>query len=696
MAPCDAPAGVAELRRVRGRPHRLGEVQPLLAGELVEVVRRMRGPPFGHPGSVAVGRWPRRAVAHGAAHARGRRGPRPYNAAHAGARGQPTIHRAGTRAREGRRGRERGRVRRGDDGHRRGQRGHGRVPVPRRGARPRRRASPAAARAPWPGPRAGRSAVGRRARRDRPAARRPSARRDRCAAGARRAPDPPGPARRRRAGGGHGPGPGRATWPTPSDASRARSRRSSAGSVASRPSARSSSRSRTSTRPTPRPAGLRHVRRPDRARRTDLPRAHLPARPADPRAPLRENLAVIEAGLRPPVRIDLAPLARREIAGLIEGIDGERPSASIVVLVAERSAGSPLSSRSSSRRAASSATRRSRDRSPTSSSARLARRSPECRRVLRILAPAERPMDRNRLGARGRRARRRARWAHSRRARRPCRGAAPAASRRTSRPGSRGAGARVRARRCRRPAADPPRARRACRRHRPPARCSGPGIAPRSPWRSRTSRSVAAAHWRAAHRLAEARDASLGRRPDRDGRRGAAGRDRVARARARRCRRPRDGGPCRRCPMPRTSGAAGDGPRAMGPRRGRLDGDRPGRRGGRLRRDAADARGRVRRERARVPRRAARPAPRTRSSRHASAGTASPPGMPPARPRRCARRPASCPRQPSLARARILALLAQERMIAGAFSDSERAASRGPPRSRAASATTPSPRRSTR
>ena len=58
--------------------------------------------------------------------------------------------------------------------------------------------------------------------------------------------------------------------------------------------------------------------------------------------PLRENLSVIEGGLRPPVRVDLAPLARREIAGLIEGIEGERPSASIVVLVAERSAGNPL------------------------------------------------------------------------------------------------------------------------------------------------------------------------------------------------------------------------------------------------------------------------------------------------------------------------------------------------------------------
>ena len=113
--------------------------------------------------------------------------------------------------------------------------------------------------------------------------------------------------------------------------------------------------------------------------------------------PLRENLAVIEAGLRPPVRVDLAPLARREIAGLIEGIDGERPSASIVVLVAERSAGSPLVVEElvAARRELKSATL-------TGSladlvAARLTRRSPECRRVLRLLAPAERPMDRARL-----------------------------------------------------------------------------------------------------------------------------------------------------------------------------------------------------------------------------------------------------------------------------------------------------------
>ncbi len=97
------------------------------------------------------------------------------------------------------------------------------------------------------------------------------------------------------------------------------------------------------------------------------------------------------------MRVDLAPLARREIAGLIEGIEGERPSASIVVLVAERSAGSPLVVEELV-----AARRELRNTSLTGSlanlvAARLARRSPECRRVLRLLAPAERPMGRQRL-----------------------------------------------------------------------------------------------------------------------------------------------------------------------------------------------------------------------------------------------------------------------------------------------------------
>ncbi|HEX5827904.1 MAG TPA: LuxR C-terminal-related transcriptional regulator [Candidatus Limnocylindrales bacterium] len=113
--------------------------------------------------------------------------------------------------------------------------------------------------------------------------------------------------------------------------------------------------------------------------------------------PLRQNLAIIEARLRPPVRVDLAPLSRREIAALIEGIEGERPSASVVVLVAERSAGSPLVIEELI-----AARRELRHVSLTGTlgdliAARLARRSPECRRVLRLLAPARRPMDVTRL-----------------------------------------------------------------------------------------------------------------------------------------------------------------------------------------------------------------------------------------------------------------------------------------------------------
>ncbi len=108
--------------------------------------------------------------------------------------------------------------------------------------------------------------------------------------------------------------------------------------------------------------------------------------------PLRESLAIIGAGLRPPVRVDLPPFARREIAGLIEGIEGERPSASIVVLVAERSGGSPLVVEElvAARRELSNATLTGTLADLVA--ARLARRSPECRRLLRLLAPAERPV----------------------------------------------------------------------------------------------------------------------------------------------------------------------------------------------------------------------------------------------------------------------------------------------------------------
>ncbi len=113
--------------------------------------------------------------------------------------------------------------------------------------------------------------------------------------------------------------------------------------------------------------------------------------------PLRANLAEIEAGPRPPVHIELGPLGRREIATLLEGIEGERPSASVVVLVAERSLGSPLVVEElvAARRELRSATLTG--TLADLIAARLARRSPECRRVLRLLAPAERPMSRDRL-----------------------------------------------------------------------------------------------------------------------------------------------------------------------------------------------------------------------------------------------------------------------------------------------------------
>ncbi len=115
--------------------------------------------------------------------------------------------------------------------------------------------------------------------------------------------------------------------------------------------------------------------------------------------PLEANLARIAEGPRRPERIELGPLGRDELAALVEGIEGERPSAGALVLVAERSGGSPLIAEElvAARRELSSA-------SLTGTLedlvvARLARRSPECRRVLRLLAPAGRPLEPARLTA---------------------------------------------------------------------------------------------------------------------------------------------------------------------------------------------------------------------------------------------------------------------------------------------------------
>lgn len=104
--------------------------------------------------------------------------------------------------------------------------------------------------------------------------------------------------------------------------------------------------------------------------------------------PFRADLAAMTGAPRPPGRLELRPLGRDELADLIEGIEGQRPSASVLLLVAERSGGLPLLAEElvAARRELSSA-------SLTGSleelvTARLALRSPECRRVLRLLAPA--------------------------------------------------------------------------------------------------------------------------------------------------------------------------------------------------------------------------------------------------------------------------------------------------------------------
>ncbi len=115
--------------------------------------------------------------------------------------------------------------------------------------------------------------------------------------------------------------------------------------------------------------------------------------------PLRGTLNRIAESRRPPDRIELGPLGRDELAALVEGIEGERPSAGVLVLVAERSGGSPLIAEElvAARRELSSA-------SLTGTLedlvvARLARRSPECRRLLRLLAPAGQPLAPARLSA---------------------------------------------------------------------------------------------------------------------------------------------------------------------------------------------------------------------------------------------------------------------------------------------------------
>ncbi len=108
--------------------------------------------------------------------------------------------------------------------------------------------------------------------------------------------------------------------------------------------------------------------------------------------PLWASLASIEESHRPIDHLPLEPLDRRSLADLIEGIDGQRPSASVLVLVADRSHGNPL--------LAEELVAAHRELSVASLAgglsqlvvARLALRSDACRSVVRLVAPAGRPL----------------------------------------------------------------------------------------------------------------------------------------------------------------------------------------------------------------------------------------------------------------------------------------------------------------
>jgi DNA-binding CsgD family transcriptional regulator/tetratricopeptide (TPR) repeat protein len=115
--------------------------------------------------------------------------------------------------------------------------------------------------------------------------------------------------------------------------------------------------------------------------------------------PWSQDLVDLATAPRQPERLTLGPLGRDELARLIESIEGSRPSASVLVVVAERSAGRPLVAEELL------AARRELPAVSLTSSfqdivlARIAARSPEARRALRLMAPANRPLDRESLAA---------------------------------------------------------------------------------------------------------------------------------------------------------------------------------------------------------------------------------------------------------------------------------------------------------
>ena len=111
------------------------------------------------------------------------------------------------------------------------------------------------------------------------------------------------------------------------------------------------------------------------------------------------DLRSLDGAPRRPEHLTLAPLGRDDLARLIQAIEGERPSASVLVVVVERSGGRPLVAEELL------AARRELPTVSLTSTfedlvlARMAVRSTETRRVLRLLAPAGRPLPRATVAA---------------------------------------------------------------------------------------------------------------------------------------------------------------------------------------------------------------------------------------------------------------------------------------------------------
>jgi DNA-binding CsgD family transcriptional regulator/tetratricopeptide (TPR) repeat protein len=108
--------------------------------------------------------------------------------------------------------------------------------------------------------------------------------------------------------------------------------------------------------------------------------------------PLRATLQAVDSGPRRSRRLALPPLDRAALRSLIAAHEGEPPTAPVLLLVAERSGGSPLVAEevlAARHELTGASLTMPLDQLVV---ARAARRSPECRRVLRILAVADGPL----------------------------------------------------------------------------------------------------------------------------------------------------------------------------------------------------------------------------------------------------------------------------------------------------------------